>query len=85
MFLNSQKSRPTTHRRWRSPAIAVLLAVLLLVTSAFAAEIWDKPPQQWTLADVYQILRDSPWSPSRHKFEIELSPASRSDPLTSVA
>jgi len=82
MFSNSQKSRPTTYRMWQSPAISVLPAVLLLVTSAFAAEIWDKPPEQWTLADVYQILRDSPWSPSKHKFEIELSPASRSDPLT---
>jgi len=78
MFSNSQKPRLTTHRMWQSLAIGVLL----LVTSAFAAEIWDKPSQQWTLADVYQILRDSPWSPSKHKFEIELSPASRSDPLT---
>jgi len=70
MFSNSQKSRPTTYRLWQSPAMGVLPAVLLLVTSAFAAEIWDKPPEQWTLADVYQILRDSPWSPAKGKLDV---------------
>ena len=83
MFSNSQKSRPTTYRMWQSPAISVLPAVLLLVTSAFAAEIWDKPPQQWTLADVYQILRDSPWSPSKGKVDVSFKYEERRvDPRT---
>jgi len=74
--------RRVVHRMWHSTTIGVLIALLTAVTCALAGEVWDKPPHQWTLADVYQILRDSPWSPSKHKFEIELSGASRSDPLT---
>jgi hypothetical protein len=30
---------------------------------------WDKPPEQWTLADVFRILQDSPWSPSKFSLE----------------
>lgn len=44
-----------------------------LVSALFAlpagTEPWDKPPEQWDLADSYKILRDSPWTPSDTKFE----------------
>ena len=44
-----------------------------LATAAFAlpasTEPWDKPAEQWDLADTYKILRDSPWTPSETKFE----------------
>lgn len=43
-----------------------------LVSGLFAlpagTEPWDKPPEQWDLADSYKILRDSPWTPSDTKF-----------------
>jgi hypothetical protein len=25
---------------------------------------WDKPPEQWDLAETFRVLRDSPWSPA---------------------
>lgn len=44
-----------------------------LATAVFAlpgrTEPWDKPPEQWDLADSYKILRDSPWTPAETKFE----------------
>jgi hypothetical protein len=30
---------------------------------------WDKAPEQWTLADVFRILQNSPWSPSKFSLE----------------
>src|SRR5262249_36555786 len=30
---------------------------------------WDKPPEQWSEADVFRILRDSPWSPAKFSLE----------------
>jgi hypothetical protein len=48
-----------------------VLAVLASTLFALPAgtEPWDKPPQQWDLADAFKILRDSPWTPSETKFE----------------
>lgn len=48
-----------------------VLALLASGLFAFPAgtEPWDKPPEQWDLADSYKILRDSPWTPSETKFE----------------
>jgi hypothetical protein len=48
--------------------------VLVFLASAVFAlpagtEPWDKPPEQWDLADAYKILRDSPWTPAETKFE----------------
>lgn len=47
--------------------------VALLASTLFAlpagTEPWDKPPDQWDLADSYKILRDSPWAPSDIKLE----------------
>jgi hypothetical protein len=44
----------------------------LLITGviSFSAGLpWDKAPEQWTLSDVFRILQDSPWSPSRFSIE----------------
>ncbi|HMH80276.1 MAG TPA: hypothetical protein VK514_08640 [Candidatus Acidoferrum sp.] len=30
---------------------------------------WDKVPEQWTLADVFRILQNSPWSPAKFSLE----------------
>ncbi len=48
-----------------------LLAFLISALFALPAgtEPWDKPPEQWDLADSYKILRDSPWTPSETKLE----------------
>jgi len=44
-------------------------------------EPWDKRPEQWNLAETYQILSDSPWSPA--KTAVELTFEKRYvDPLT---
>lgn len=35
----------------------------LLLVTLLAIQPWlDRPPQQWTVADARQLLRDSPWS-----------------------
>lgn len=61
-----------------------LFTVILSASIAIAANSpWDKPPEQWTQADVFRILRDSPWSPA--KFAIESEYKQRyADPLTRV-
>jgi hypothetical protein len=30
---------------------------------------WDKVPERWTLADVFRILQNSPWSPAKFSLE----------------
>lgn len=47
--------------------LAVLASTLFALPAS--TEPWDKPPQQWDLADSYKILRDSPWTPAETKFE----------------
>jgi len=47
----------------------LFLAVLFVSVTLAANAPWEKPPEQWTQADVFRILRDSPWSPA--KFAIE--------------
>src|SRR3989442_11167354 len=59
----------------------IWLAVFVLVISSFAGEPWDKRPEQWNLAETYQILSDSPWSPA--KTAVDLTFEKRYiDPLT---
>lgn len=62
--------------------------VAFLVSAIFAlpggTEPWDKPPQQWDLADSYKILRDSPWAPSETKFEANFTQRHKDD-LTGLA
>jgi hypothetical protein len=44
-------------------ATLLVLAVVLLVSVAFADDVWkSKPYQQWDLKDVQKILADSPWA-----------------------
>jgi len=47
----------------------LLIAVFLVSAATAANGPWDKPPDQWSEADVFRILRDSPWSPA--KFAVE--------------
>ncbi len=43
-------------------ATLLVLAVVLLVSVAYADDVWkSKPYQQWELKDVQRILADSPW------------------------
>ncbi len=48
-----------------------LLLLMLFAASAVVAAVlpWDKAPEQWTLADVFRILQNSPWSPSKFSLE----------------
>lgn len=54
-----------------------MLRRALFTTFFFASAVlaanapWDKPPEQWTQADVFRILRDSPWSPAKFAIESE--------------
>jgi hypothetical protein len=59
-------------------------AVVFCCSIALAAGVpWDKPPEQWTQADVFRILRDSPWSPAKFSIESEFKQG-RTDVLTRV-
>ena len=61
----------------------MLAALLALSAAPPSTPPWEKAPEQWDQADVYRILRDSPWSPSKTK--VELSYTQRhSDPLTGI-
>ncbi len=83
MFSDSRNCSPAVVFVWRRPAVLLFLVLLLVVVNALAAEVWDKAPQQWTLADVFQILRDSPWSPSGRRLQTSLERIDRHvDPLT---
>jgi len=47
-----------------------IFALLMTGVISFSAGLpWDKAPEQWTLSDVFRILQDSPWSPSRFSIE----------------
>jgi hypothetical protein len=61
-----------------------LFAMTSIIAAVIAASTpWDRPPEQWTLADVFRILQDSPWSPS--KFSIESNYTQRrTDPQSGV-
>lgn len=61
----------------------ILLSAWCLSLVAAANAPWDKPPEQWTQADVYRILQDSPWSPA--KFALESSYTQRrTDPQSEI-
>lgn len=61
--------------------LAFLASVIFALPGG--TEPWDKPPEQWDLADSYKILRDSPWAPSETKFEANFTQRHRDD-LTGV-
>ncbi len=48
--------------------ILLVLALASLPTPPRPA-LWDKPAEQWSLADAYKILRESPWSAGNFKLE----------------
>lgn len=49
----------------------LILVALLALPGSPGGSPWDKAPAQWTPADVYRILQDSPWSPAGIKLELE--------------
>jgi len=55
------------------PVMFMRRAFFVLFLSAFtllaAGLPWDKAPEQWTMADVFRILQNSPWSPSKFSLE----------------
>lgn len=59
--------------------LAVLFAAALAVSPAFADNPWDKHPTQWTKADCFRILRDSPWAPA--KLDVQFSIYQRKEDL----
>ncbi len=50
-----------------------LLIACLAIPASLGGPPWDKPPAKWTLADVFHILQDSPWSPSSVKLETKIA------------
>src|SRR4029077_3148814 len=65
--------------------IAVRAVALAGITAAVPANVpWDKAPERWTLADVFRILQNSPWSPA--KFSLESNYTQRTtNPQSGVA
>lgn len=57
--------------------------MLLLPAALLAGEPWNEKPGQWGLADVAQILTNSPWSPAKNRVDITLLNR-RLDPLTNL-
>jgi hypothetical protein len=53
--------------------ITVLVALLAL-PYPLGGPPWEKPPEKWSITDVYRILQDSPWSPSDVKIEAKGAP-----------
>jgi hypothetical protein len=67
----------------RSGLIGWLILVSVLSAGAgFTRDAWDKPPEQWTQADAYQILQDSPWSPAKSRIEVSFTTLYKRDRLT---
>jgi hypothetical protein len=67
----------------RRSVVLLVLAISVVAVSVAANIPWDKPPEKWTLDDVFHILQDSPWSPS--KFSIESNYSQRTtDSQTNV-
>lgn len=61
-----------------------IIASMLIISATFSAGLpWEKTPSQWTLGDVFRILQDSPWNPS--KFSVEANYSQRhTDPQSGV-
>jgi hypothetical protein len=54
----------------RRSLFVLLFTIGGVVAGGTAAGLpWDKAPEQWTLADVFRILQNSPWSPSKFSLE----------------
>ncbi len=54
----------------RCSLFVLLFTISGVVTIGVAAgPPWDKAPELWTLADVFRILQNSPWSPSKYTLE----------------
>ncbi len=67
----------------RTPLHLFLSFALLLPAALLAGEPWQKKPDKWSLADVFEILTDSPWSPAKDRIEFTWLNR-RLDPLTNL-
>ncbi len=64
-------SQPKQHPPGKTMLVRLtVMAMLVFAPNAVAGEPWDKQPPQWTLAEAYQILTDSPWSPAKSRMEV---------------
>jgi hypothetical protein len=52
---------------WMRRVVCLFFFAVAAVVATAAP--WDKAPEQWTLADVFRILQNSPWSPSKFSLE----------------
>lgn len=62
----------------------LLLAIVLLAGASGPDFVWDKPPEKWSPADAYRILRDSPWSPAKVQLDLKYTER-HTDRLTNLA
>ena len=70
--------------RVRGILLLFMSVLSVFAAASFAAGLpWDKAPEQWTLADVFRILQDSPWSPSKFSLESNYTQR-RTDPQSGV-
>jgi hypothetical protein len=51
-----------------------ILAAMLALPGVPGGSPWDRPPAKWSLADVYRVLQDSPWSPGRIRLQPDPGP-----------
>jgi hypothetical protein len=61
----------------------LILVALLALPGSIGGSAWNKVPAKWSLADVSQILLDSPWSPAGVKVEREFT-SRHTDPETGM-
>src|SRR5260370_17908320 len=69
-----------------SPASIVRFALatcLCFPPGSPATVPWDKPPEQWDLAETSRVLRDSPWSPAGTKL-VAASTQRHTDPQSGM-
>ncbi len=67
----------------RTPLQLFLTIAPLLPAALLAGQPWNEKPGLWSLADVVEILTDSPWSPAKDRIEITWL-SRRLDPLTNL-
>jgi len=66
------------------PRLILGLALAAILAPALAtSNPWDKPPEEWTAAEVSKILEDSPWAPSKITIEAKYTEKHR-EPLTGM-
>src|SRR5690242_16407060 len=60
--------------------IWLILATLLGEPATVGAPPWERNPEQWSEADAYRVLQDSPWSPAATKIDAKATLRRRDPP-----